>query len=506
LPGPSISYKEWMDKTSSVGRKRSPELKALDDAILVYEARGATTALLDTVRTRLADWKHTQGLNDAWKKSTRNKGGYVELLTTKLKLNGGDTDSAWGLVPNFMHDELVHARLGVLYLFNHVKVDPKLFNVILEGGLAISSNIVTFHGLSTADGGLGIASASQLSAATPTVMVVGGPLIDGAWQAGHSTTVPANNRTKLETFAITIRNWFKEFVRGLVANLREKWNCELPASAVFGVTNTVCSAVLSATQAGIVSGAIDTAKGAVLTADAVLNRVRAWKSGQNVEFVSGHPTAMVESILRGMNMSIGEGLWKLLKGVGNIGVAFGTAGAGLILGIVVAAAELIAKIIYRLYEVTHMKKFFDKASEHWANRHSAEALHKRPFAFGKFYRKYVLNTPALGVLTLNSGICGSKMSFLSMFRDSAEPISSDAFLAGAKHLDSLKIWGATYLQNAGFSFKSSDDLVGQLLQFSAGSIKNDNVDGEPISRSFHAKDLSSTKAKVWNYVTRVASA
>jgi hypothetical protein len=272
------------------------------------------------------------------------------------------------------------------------------------------------------------------------------------------------------------------------------------------VTNTVCSAVLSATQAGIVSGAIDTAKGAVLTADAVLNRVKAWKSGQNVEFVSGHPTAMVDSILRGMNMSIGEGLWKLLKGAGNIGMAFGTAGAGLIMGIVVAAAEMIAKIIYRLFEVTHMKKFFEKAREHWANRDAADAIHLQPFKFGKFYRKYVLNTPALGVLTLNSGVCGNKMSFLSVFRDSPDPISSEAFLAGAKHLDSLKVWGATYLQNAGFNFKSSDEMVGKLLQFSAGSITDDAVGDEPISRTFHPKNLNSTKAKVWNYVTRVAAA
>ncbi len=501
-----MTYKEWMEKTSSIGRKRSPELKALDDAILRYEARGMTTQLLDQVRMRLADWKHAQGLNDEWKRSTRNKGGYVELLTTQLKLNGGDTDTAWGLVPNFMHADLIHSRLGVLYLFNHVAVNPKLFNVILEGGLAISNNIVTFHGMKTADGGLGITGAANLAAATPTVMVVGGPLIDGGWQAGQAVSVPANARTKLEAFATTIRNWFSEFVKGLMATLREKWNCELPASMVFGVTNTVCSAVLSATQAGIVSGVIDTAKGAVLTADAVLNRVKAWKSGQNVEFVSGHPTAMVDSILRGMNMSIGEGLWKLLKGAGNIGIAFGTAGAGLIMGIVVAAAEMIAKIIYRLFEVTHMNKFFEKVREHWTNRDAADAIHLRPFAFGKFYRKYVLNTPALGVLTLNSGICGNKMSFLSVFRDSPNPISSEDFLAGAKHLDSLKVWGASYLQNAGFNFTSSDELVGKLLQFSAGSITDDAVGDEPISRTFHPKNLNSTKAKAWNYITRVAAA
>jgi hypothetical protein len=68
------------------------------------------------------------------------------------------------------------------------------------------------------------------------------------------------------------------------------------------------------------------------------------------------------------------------------------------------------------------------------------------------------------VLTLNTGICGDKMRYLSMFSASGQLISSDAFLHGARFLDNLKPWGAKYLDDAGFSIRSGGDvLVNQLV-------------------------------------------
>jgi len=499
---PVIPLKDWLDKTSSIGRSRSKELQALDTALGNYhKAGGKSTQAKAELEKRLEAWKRTQGLGDEWKKSTRNKGGYVELLTTQLK--GGDTDTAWGLVPDYMHETLIHDRLGVLYLFNHVSVNPKLFNVILEGGLAVMGSSLSFAGADVTKawgGGLGDLAAKQAGASMQSVMVVGAPIIDGSWTATLNTVVKPAMRSTLDTWAVTIRNWFTQFVNKLIEKLKETWKCELPAAAVTGILNSVCTMVLESTQAGVVSGVVDTTKGAILTVDSVMTRVSAWKSGQNVALVSGHPAAVSDAILRGMNMNIGEGLWKLLKGAANIGVAAGTAGAGLIVGIVVAAAEMIAKIIFRLFEVTHMRKFCEKAAEHWRNRTRADAIHLQPFAFGKFYRKHALIAPALAVLTLNSGICGSKMSWLSMFKEDGNPISTEAFRDGAAHLDSLKVWGAEYVRNAGFSFSSSDETVGSLLKFSAGAL---TLGGQ--SATAHAKDLSTTGARVRDWLKRAAT-
>ena len=197
---PVITLKDWLDKTSSIGRSRSKELQALDAALGNYhKAGGKSTQAKAELEKRLEAWKRTQGPGDEWQKSTRNKGGYVELLTTQLK--GGDTDSAWGLVPDYMHETLIHDRLGVLYLFNHVSVNPKLFNVILEGGLAVMGSSLSFAGseVTTAwGGGLDNLAAKQAGASMQSVMVVGAPIIDGSWTATLTTVVKPAVRPTLD--------------------------------------------------------------------------------------------------------------------------------------------------------------------------------------------------------------------------------------------------------------------------------------------------------------------
>ena len=101
---------------------------------------------------------------------------------------------------------------------------------------------------------------------------------------------------------------------------------------------------------------------------------------------------------------------------------------------------------------------------------------------------------------MNSGICGSKMSWPSMFKEDGNPISTEAFRDGAAHVDSLKVWGADYLRNSGFAFSSSDEMVGSLLKFSAGKLE---LGGQAATA--HAKDLSTTGAKVRDWLKRAAS-
>lgn len=491
-----VPYSTWISKTSAIGRKRSTELLALDEAIREYELSPTKpAALLARVAGRLTVWKATHGSGTEWKQSSRNKEGYVELLSTLLE-KGEDSDSAWGRTPNFMHEQLINARLGVLYLFGHTEVNPKLFNVLLEGGLAIAGSAVSYAGVNVSDGGLGNASAKAASVSMPIAMIVGQDLLDGAWSSSQKHIVQPSLRGQLQSWGEALRNWFRDFAKGVLAALESKFNCEIPAALAMRLTTSICNIVLDVTSAGIVSGAVDTFKGTIASADAIITKVRAWRSGRDVEFASGHPSTVVDAISRGMSMSIGEGLWQLLKGAANIGIAFGSAGAGLIMGIVIAAAEMVAKIIYRLYEVSHMRTFFTQAAQHWNEKDNPEGLHTQPFAFARWYRKFVLNTPALAILTLNSGICGDKMTYLSMFRNSPDPITSDEFLAGAAHLDSLKMWGADYLKSAGFAFKGNTEMVGKLVNFSYGNAA--------IGSAFE-KNLTG-HAKRWDFFKRMATA
>ena len=158
----------------------------------------------------------------------------------------------------------------------------------------------------------------------------------------------------------------------------------------------------------------------------------------------------------------------------------------MIIKVVVSLSEMLIKMIWRMFEISHMDKVFRQAAAFWRGRDSGDALHKRPFEFTHWYRKAALNSPALAILTLNSGICGDKMVYISMFTDEGRPISTTEFQQGARFLDNLKPWGAEYLGNSGYSFRSSSEMVGKLLTFAQG----------------HADQRN----KVWSTVRKIANA
>ena len=499
MPEPKIAtklveYNDWMKHTASVGRPRSRELKALDAAIQAHQTQMTKTTLL-AVSSKFAAWKKSHGPGAEWKSSTRNKDKYLDLLETLL-VSGADSDEAWGTVPNFMHESLINSRLGVLYLFGNLSVSPRLFNVILEGGMGIVGSAVGYAGADLKDGGLGNAAANTASLTMPTVMVPGNVILESSWDATKGAIGTPGAMATLQSFATAVRRWFQNFANKVIEEFKSKWHCELPAALVKSAINTACSATLSAATAGLISGALDLTKGTIASVDAAITKIRAWRSSKDVEFASGHPTTVVDTIHRAMWASIGEGLWTMLKGAANMGLTVAGAGAGLIAGVVIAGAEMLAKLFWRLYEVAAMGRFFGEAAEHWRNRDSADALHLQPFRFSRWYRKHVLLAPALTVLTLNSGICGDKMTYLSMFRDDASQISSAEFQRGVEHLDGLKVWGVEYLKNCGFSFSSGNDMVSRLVNFAQG--------GGGATLVAHQANLTGGW-KVWDVVKRVAA-
>ncbi len=488
-----VPYDDWIKHTESLGARRSDELRVLDAALRGYQT-DKSQAALTRVKNALNAWKKSQGVGDAWKKSRRNKDGYVELLTTQVE-KGGDTDTAWGTTPDFMHENLINARLGVIYLFSHLTVSPRIFNVLLEGGLSIAGAAVSYAGAST---GLNNATANQVSNFQGLVMVPGNELLDAGWGATKAVVLKPDQQTTLTTVMQRVKRWFEEVAKGLLESLKEKWKCELPASLVKAAVSAAVNVTQSTLASGLLSGALDLTKGIVVSVDAAITRFKAWKSSHDVEFSSGHPKVVVDTIHRGMTASLFEGLWTAIKGAVNMGVAGASAGAGLIAGVLMAGAEMLAKLFWRLYETLQMRTFFSEAAEHWRNRDGGTALHRQPFAFARWYRKHVLLAPALAVITLNSGICGDKMVYLSMFKEDQSVISTAEFQAGVEHLDSLKVWGVKYLADTGFSFGANDAMVGKFLQLAKGG-------GSDGVLKAHRENLSGG-AWVWDKVVAVAKA
>jgi len=157
-------------------------------------------------------------------------------------------------------------------------------------------------------------------------------------------------------------------------------------------------------------------------------------------------------------------LWDMLKGASSLAMDIVGFGAGGLVNLIVSASEMLIKFIWRLVETVRINAFCREARGHWEQSQSPDSLHRRPFAFSEWYRGYALNLPVISVLTLNTGICGDKMRYLSMFSATGRQLSSDAFLHGVRFLDNLKPWGAQYLDDAGFSIRSGGDaLVDQLV-------------------------------------------
>ncbi|KVQ05289.1 hypothetical protein WK00_12785 [Burkholderia ubonensis] len=165
-----------------------------------------------------------------------------------------------------------------------------------------------------------------------------------------------------------------------------------------------------------------------------------------------------------MSLSLGEGVYDALKGALNLGIQFATQGASSIISAVATILETLVKLIWKIVGIVRIRMFCGQAKEHWEKRFQRDAIHMQPIAFNDWFRRYAIPVPALSVLTLNSGICGDKMHFLSMFKADRTVIAQSEFDAACRYVDGLKIWGSNYLKDAGFKFSSGDPVVQGLLK------------------------------------------
>jgi hypothetical protein len=448
-----IPYEMWMERTKVFGRPRSDLLKALDQELERYEKSGGGAAALKQVRQALEMWKKSKGPGDAWRRSDRNKKDRaVEELDARLS-DLGDTDKYQNQAPAFMHAELAHTRLGVVYLFSQTKVDTSVFDVVLESGLDVMSAALDY-------GGPDIAGKA---------IAIGGPAVVVSAEDLHKASefvadIQASPQTR--TTLQKVRDYLKDFIDAIIRQVKEKFGDFEASAAMIKSLINVCMKFFAKEAAPWVGGALDMAGGVAATLKAVITRFNTWKQGQGVRVIEGHPGVIVDSLKRAMTMSLFEGLYDTIKGAGMTALNVATAGAAMIIQIVTALIEMIVKIVWRLAEVSHMDKVFGQAREYWKQRYEHNGIHTKPYEFTSWYRKSALNTPALSVITLNSGICGDKMHFLKMFsEDGKSVISQGDFDRGVAFVDGLKGYGADYLENCAYKFSSDDPYVTRLLDF-----------------------------------------
>ncbi len=507
-----INYDQWMKDTASLLSSRGTELKAVDAAFLTYEKLGTGSAL-DALRTAFNTWKRSKGPGDAWRKSDRNSRRACDKLQG-LCDGKGDDDSAFsmGSVPDFMHEELINARLGVLYLFSRLSVTPGFFKMILEGGLDIAGQAMEIGGASEPSkdifgkvtdyggksGGIGFLGdqANKLEGKmfkpvapknvylpvgiAPSIKIVTAQEVQRQADAADRLA----NMTNVGKIRSKLQEWFDMLVEKVKEVIRQKFG------TVSGISGTIKSLVkgivtlVAAKAAPFVGGALDLAAGLGKTIDAAVTRFRTWKEGRDVEVGQGHPTTIVNSITRAMNMALFEGLWATLKGAGALAMDIVGFGAGGVVNLIISCGEMLIKFIWRLVETVRFNMFCGEARGYWDNSSSLDALHRKPFAFSEWYRKTALNMPLVAVLTLNTGICGDKMRYLSMFKSGGiNQISTNEFQAGVRFLDNLKPWGSKYIDDAGFAMRSANDpLVDALVnQFATSHSREQTIFDKVIS-------------------------
>ena len=468
-----IEHRKWLSRTAVLGKFRSQELKALDSALLAYEVSGSDKDL-ELIRTTLAAWKQKEFKSGhSWKASARNKDHAFEELGQRL-------DAA--PVSNFYIKDLLHTRLGVLYLFSGMDVESGIFDVIVDGGLS-------FVGNAAGVGGAFTASASGAAAATAVGTDLGIAQVIRAESLGMAAKPTTGNNPKLNAMLAPIKTQLESFAKQVWDHLTSMFKKDASKSwidfagdwwtRITGVINTVLNQI-GASAAPFVGAAFDIVQGSARTVKACYERYVTYSLSKGVDMNDGHPAVVVKSIERTMNLAIGSGLYQALKGAVTTGVNAAGAGAGAILSMVVSGCELIAKVVYRLWESSKMKAFFDDCKDRYARHKSAKAiadddLMHSGVAFGAWYRAAAYTLPCLSALALCSGMTGDKMMYLSMFKDQKDlapvkpgefvnPISQSEFDRGVGYIDNLKETSKGYLSDSGYKFSSTDKVVDGLLK------------------------------------------
>ncbi len=473
-----VPYETWMKDTALTIQPRDALLKALDEQILQYQ-RNPTVYRFFEVQTHFKAWRDSKGTGNAWKKDPRNHKQCFTRLDEQLR-GLGDTDVAMG-AQNFMAPALINSRLGVLYLFANTSIEDSIFQVVLEGAFD-----VTTAGLGTApDSNTAASRASDvLDLAQKPAGIAAAKVQDKVTQHFGKKVVPASQLTSGATPPMPTDSALRRLYEAIRARINDAatklWGmiCDKiadirkdPGGTALDVlpgllrklVNFLCGKLFAA-AAPFIGAGLDVAKGIANTIDAGITKYREWVAGRDVQILTGHPGTIVEAIRRSMSLSVGEGVYDMVKGGASLGIQIASQGAASIVSAVVSILETLAKTIWKIVEIVRIKMFFSQAQTHWQARYQRDALHTQPIAFNNWFKRYAVSIPALSVLALNSGICGDKMHFLAMYKDDEAVVSQSEFTAGCRYVDGLKIWGTSYLNDAGFSFASEDKVVQGLLK------------------------------------------
>src|SRR3954451_7318159 len=139
-----IPLKEWLDRTSLIGRTRSDALKRLDSAIGEYEKSPLDGARAVVVAAFEA-WKLESGGETGWGPPARDQSKPVGACPRLQALLFGDNDAAFGISNVGQQAHQRQARLGVLYLYSQMSVSTNVFGMLFDTASGLASGAFNFN-------------------------------------------------------------------------------------------------------------------------------------------------------------------------------------------------------------------------------------------------------------------------------------------------------------------------------------------------------------------------
>ena len=517
------SLSVWLRNTSIRFSVRGAKLRAIDSAIQRHEMAsrvhmqktkcwGVAPEPQNSFKTNediamaLTAWKKAQGSGEEWKVHPRNKTGEI----TKLNVNMGRER----ILPEKGYEAaLIHARLGIIYLFSRLNVNGSIARMLILPAISIASDIfspVSPNGnnmfANVANNSTGIVSTDVMHG----IRFVGEPLIEaGSAIEGGIIHANATNVQSTKLFRQMV-DWLTNFARKLAQNLKELFYRQEMRDGPHVIQ---ISMLLTTVKAAITMGAITLCQSIAgfatdgtrlirhLTriADVAVDGIRSWWRSRSVSILNGHPTIICDTLKAHMAGEFKKGIYNVLKASAGIAIQVVLPGLGSVIralsNIIISVLETIYNMMKHSIVVKNIRGIINQCQYLWKaykkneelSRSKKEALfHEDSKRFATWYREIARTAPELIALTLNSGICGDKMHFLHVFDyEQGTAIRQNKFDQGVKYLDSLKDYSANLLRTSDYRFTSDHaDVAGYIT----------------IAKKFD----SNQENKVWKFVKKAA--
>jgi predicted SprT family Zn-dependent metalloprotease len=234
-----------------------------------------------------------------------------------------------------------------------------------------------------------------------------------------------------------------------------------------------------ASAAPFVGAAMDLGAGIVKTLRAAAEKVGAWLERRRIQLNEGHPELIAAALEGEMQKGMFQGLWTTLKGAVSMALSSFLPGAGSLVSAIVTGVEWLVKFAFRLWEQSKIHAFLVKAREFYLEERELATRDPGPRGlefqpnmapdrggiihdvdrFSAFFQEGCNASPLIPMLTLNTGICGSLMTMVNLFRDENDDaravVDRATYNSGVAYFSRLKAYGAQYLQNSGFKFRPS---------------------------------------------------